>query len=145
MGPRNEPEVQIDVKKGPVFDSAPTATAGSPPLDALDGTACGPPRAPAPCTFSVAWTWRPALNVELAISGGCIGHDPSCRCAIAVSRHVHDHIETLAQIEAGRQIPQVVLVEGADHPVRMRGADAHKVFFREIRFSYGRVDVSPMR
>jgi hypothetical protein len=35
----------------------------------------------------------------------------------------------------------VVLVEGLDRKIRVRGADMHGQFFREIVFSYGRVDV----
>jgi hypothetical protein len=55
-----------------------------------------------------------------------------------------DRAQTLAQIDTGCEIPEVVLVEGADRRVRVRGADIHGQFFREIVFSYGRVDVRPV-
>jgi hypothetical protein len=144
-GPRNEAQVDLEVKKGPVFEQAPDTADGAPPIDALGGTACGPPRAPKPCSIGRAWRWRPAANVELAVSGGCIGRDPDARCAVAISRVVGDEVRTLAQIDTGLQIPEVVLVEGADHHVRVRGADRHGQFFREVAFDYGRIDVRPTR
>jgi hypothetical protein len=55
-----------------------------------------------------------------------------------------DLAQTLAQIDTGCEIPEVVLVEGPDRRVRVRGADIHGQFFREIVFSYGRVDVKPV-
>jgi len=121
---------------------------GSPPLDALGGVACGPPLSPTPCFLSRAWTWHPAPNLELSLAGGCIGHDPNAQCALAVSRtlppiagQTGDRIDTLAQIDTGREIPEVVLVEGLDRRIRVRGADLRGQFFREVIFSYGRVDV----
>jgi hypothetical protein len=143
-GPRNEAEVQLEVKVGPAFERT-RQPHGSPPLDALDGVACGPPTSPPPCSFARAWTWRPAPNVELSISGGCVGRDPNARCACAVSRTVGDRVETLVQIDTGREIPEVVLVEGLDRRIRIRGADIHKQFFREVTYSYGRVEVREMR
>jgi len=140
-GPRNEAEVQLDVKIGPAFERTPHPTSPSPALDALDGAACGPPLSPAPCSLSRAWTWRPAPNVDLSVAGGCLGRDPSARCALGVSRMVGDRRETLAQVDCGREIPEVVLVEGLDRRIRVRGADIHRQFFREIVFSYGRVEV----
>ena len=140
-GPRNDAEVELDQRWGTAFERTAHPTRSSPPLDALDGAACGPPLAPAPCSLSRAWTWRPVPNVELALSGGCIGRDPSARCAIAVSRVVGDRVDVLAQVDTGREIPEVVLVEGMDRRIRVRGADIHGQFFREIIFSYGRVDV----
>jgi hypothetical protein len=83
--------------------------------------------------------------VELAVGGGCVGFDPHARCAVAVSRSFGDRVDTLAQVDTGLVIPEVVLVEGADHPIRVRGADAHGYYFREILFSYGRVEVRNVR
>jgi sulfatase modifying factor 1 len=145
-GPRNEAEVDLPVKKGPLFEKAtPDLDVGAPPIDALGGAACGPTRSPAPCSISRAWTWRPAPNVELALSGGCVGRDPSARCAVAVSRTVDGHVQTLAQVDTGLEIPEVVLVESADHRVRVRGANLHGQYFQEVVFDYGRVDVKPVR
>ncbi len=145
-GPRNEAEVDLAIKKGPVFERAPLdSDQGAPALDALGGAACGPPRSPAPCSIARAWTWRPAPNVELALSGGCVGRDPSARCAVAVSRAVDGQVQTLAQIDTGLEIPEVVLVDSADHRVRVRGANLHGQFFNEVVFDYGRVDVRPVR
>jgi len=144
-GPRNDAEVELEVTLGPPFERTAQATRPSPPLDALDGVACGPPRLPPPCSVSRAWTWRPAANVELSLSGGCVGWDPNARCALAVSRAIGERTQTLAQVDTGREIPEVVLVESLDRRVRVRGADAHRQFFRELIFSYGQVDVKPVR
>ncbi len=54
---------------------------------------------------------------------------------------IGDRAETLAQIDSGREIPEVVLVEGMDRRIRVRGADMRGQFFREVVFSYGRVEV----
>jgi formylglycine-generating enzyme required for sulfatase activity len=140
-GPRNEAEVTLVVKTGLPFEKTARPSQASPVLDALGGQACGPPLSPAPCSLSRAWTWRPVPNVELSLAGGCLGRDPNARCAVAVSRTVGERVDTLAQIDTGREIPEVVLVEGADRRIRVRGADIHGPFFREVVFSYGRVEV----
>jgi hypothetical protein len=144
-GPRNDAEVQLDVKVGPAFERTSHPSGPSPALDALAGAACGPPLSPAPCSLSRAWTWRPAPNVELSVAGGCLGRDPSARCALGVSRMVGDRMDTLAQIDSGREIPEVVLVEGQDRRIRVRGANMRGQFFREVVFSYGRVEVKDVR
>ena len=59
FGPRNEAEVELEVKTGLPFERTSRPT-GSLALDALGGIACGPPLSPAPCSVSRAWTWRPA-------------------------------------------------------------------------------------
>jgi hypothetical protein len=140
-GPRNDAEVVLPVTIGQPFEKTLHPTRPSPPLDALDGASCGPPLSPAPCSISRAWTWRPAPNVELTLAGGCMGRDPNARCAMAVSRRVGEREETVAQVDTGREIPEVVLVEGMDRRIRVRGADIHGQYFREIVFAYGRVDV----
>ncbi len=104
-GPRNDAEVQLEVKVGASFERSRQPT-GSPPIDALDGAACGPPTSPAPCSIARAWTWRPAPNVELSVAGGCVGWDPNARCALAVSRLVGDRVQTLAQVDTGRRDPR---------------------------------------
>ncbi|MGH7439985.1 MAG: hypothetical protein ACRENE_30210, partial [Polyangiaceae bacterium] len=143
-GPRNDAEVDLEVKVGPPFERTRHPT-GSPPLAALDGAACGPPTAPGPCSFVRNWTWRPVPNVELSVAGGCVGRDPSARCALAVSRVVNDRVQTLAQVDTGREIPEVVLVEGLERRIRVRGADEHAQFFREVVYTYGKVEVREMR
>jgi hypothetical protein len=140
-GPRNDAEVKLEVKTGVPFQKAEHTSRDSPPLDALQGVACGPPLRPTPCWVSRAWTWRPSPNVELSLAGGCIGRDPTARCALAVSRTLGDQVEVLAQIDTGREIPEVVLVEGLDRRIRVRGADMKGPFFREVIYNYGRVDV----
>jgi hypothetical protein len=144
-GPRNDAQVQLEIKGGPAFERTAHASRPSPPLDALDGAACGPPASPAPCSLSRAWTWRPAPNVELSLAGGCLGRDPNARCALAVSRTLGDRSETLAQIDTGREAPDVVLVEGLERRIRVRGGDVHGQFLREVVFNYGRVDVKQVR
>ncbi|HEY1696322.1 MAG TPA: formylglycine-generating enzyme family protein [Polyangiaceae bacterium] len=143
-GPRNDAEVALDVKTGVAFEKTTHPARSSPALDALGGVTCGPPLEPAPCSLSRAWTWRPAPNVELSLAGGCMGRDPNARCAIAVSRTIGDRVDTLAQVDTGREIPEVVLVEGMDRRIRVRGADLQGPFFREVVFSFGRVEVKPV-
>ena len=87
----------------------------------------------------------PRLNVVLSVAGGCVGRDPNAHCALGVSRLRADRPANLAQIDCGREIPEVVLVEGIDRRIRVRGADLHGQFFREVIFSYGRVDVKGVR
>jgi len=140
-GPRNDAQVDLEEKWGAAFERTVHPAPQTPPLTALDGVACGPPLSPAPCSLSRAWTWRPATNVELQVGGGCVGRDPNARCALAVWRVLGDRVDVMAQVDAGREIPEVVLVEGMDRKIRVRGADIHGPFFREIVFSYGRVDV----
>lgn len=144
VGLRNDAEVHLEVKKGPSFERIASGTQRSAPLDALDGSACGPPAQPAPCSLVRAWVWRPSPNVELSVAGGCLGRDPHARCALGVSRALGDTVQTLAQIDTGAAIPEVVLVDSADHRIRVRGAEAHGYFFREVVYSYGRVDVRPV-
>ncbi|HEY5240101.1 MAG TPA: SUMF1/EgtB/PvdO family nonheme iron enzyme [Polyangiaceae bacterium] len=144
-GPRNDAEVELAVKTGLPFEKTPHPARSSPPLVALDGQSCGPPLAPAPCSLSRAWTWRPVPNVELSLAGGCMGRDPNARCAIAVSRMIGEREVALAQVDTGREIPEVVLVEGMDRRIRVRGADIHGQYFREILFTYGRIDVKDVR
>jgi hypothetical protein len=144
-GPRNDAQVQLEVKSGPAFERTVHAWRPSPPLDALGGQACGPPSSPAPCSVARAWTWRPAPNVELSLSGGCVGHDPNARCAIAVSRTSGDRVDPLAQVDTGLEIPEVVLLDNLERRIRVRGADIHRQFVREVTFSYGRVDVREVR
>jgi len=142
-GPRNEAEVELTVKKGVSFERPTGPPRPSPPLDALGGVACGPPEAPRPCSLARAWTWRPAPNVELAVSGGCVGLDPNARCAVAVSRATGDRVDTLAQIDTGIVIPEVVLVDNPERRIRIRGADPRGYYYRDVTFNYGRIDVRP--
>jgi formylglycine-generating enzyme len=139
-GPRNDAEVDLDVKVGPPFERT-RQPVGSPPIAVLGGAACGPPNAPGACSIARAWTWRPSPNVELSVAGGCVGRDPAARCALAVSRTLGERVQTLAEVDTGREIPEVVLVEGLDRRIRVRGADLRGQFFREVTFVYGRVDV----
>jgi sulfatase modifying factor 1 len=140
-GPRNDPDVRMDVKTGAALERTSHEERGSPPLDALGGTECGPPQSPAPCWTSRAWIWRPEANVELSLAGGCMGRWPNAHCAVAVTRTIGDHGETLAQVDTGQGVPDVVFVGAADRRVRVVGKDERRRFVRDIVFTYGRVDV----
>ncbi len=143
-GPRNDAEVELEIKAGAPFERAVNASLPSPPLDALDGASCGPPSAPSPCSSSRAWTWRPVPNTELTLAGGCLGRPPDARCALAVTRTVGGHADSLTQIDTGREAPEVVLVIGPER-IRVRGLDQRGHFYRDVVFRYGRVDVVAVR
>jgi hypothetical protein len=142
-GPRNEAQVQLDVTTGPVLERTAHPSA-SPPLEALGSLSCGPPATPAPCSVSRAWTWRPVPNVELSLAGGCSGRAPGVRCALAISRALHDHVDVVAEVDTGGGTPDVVFVDPAERRVRIRGWDARGTFFRDVVFSFGRVEVRPV-
>ncbi len=140
-GPRNDAEVKLEIKGGPPLERAGIGGPRSPPLDVLDGAACGPPGAPAPCTTSRAWIWRPVPNTELSLVGGCLGKGNEMRCALAVARTVGDRVETLAQIDTGREIADVGLIGGPERRVRVRGLERRGHFYRDVAFHYGIVEV----
>ena len=140
-GPRNEAEVSLDIKKGPPFERAARPSRSPPPVDALGGAACGPPSSPGACSFVRAWTWRPTWNVELSLSGGCVGRDPTARCGFAVWRSLGDGAQTLAQVDTGSEIPEVVVVDPVGRKIRVRGASNRGVFFQDLAFYFGRIDV----
>jgi sulfatase modifying factor 1 len=144
-GPRNDAEVHLDVTFGVALERASRATQPSPPLDALAGAACGPPRSPTPCWSSRAWTWRPEPNVELSLAGGCEGLWPDTRCALAISRTIAEHCDKLAEVDTGQGVPDVVFIGGADRRIRVVGKGAHGRFVRELSFRYGRVDIQEVR
>lgn len=144
-GPRNEPEVTLDVKSGIPLEREPNAPGHSPPLEALGGLTCGPPKSPSPCSSARAWTWRPEGNVELTLAGGCMGAWPETRCGLAVARTLADQMDSLAQVDTGHAAPDVVLVGGADRRIRVVGESTRGRFVREVTFSYGRIDVHDVR
>jgi formylglycine-generating enzyme len=144
-GPRNEAHVQLPVKTGPFLERT-THPSASPPLDALGSISCGPPSAPAPCTVARAWTWRPVPNVELSLGGGCAGRTPAeVKCALAISRALHDRIDVASEVATGWATPDIVFADPAERRIRIRGGEARGgAFFRDVVYSYGRVEVRPV-
>jgi hypothetical protein len=112
-----------------------------PAVPALGNVACGPPGDAGPCSMTRFWTWRPVANVVVWLSGGCVGRDPSARCGLVVWRVLGDKVDVLGDVDTGRQVPEVVLVQGREHRVRVRGATPRGPFFRELVYAYGRVEV----
>ena len=141
-GPRNDAEVELRGEDGDALrEDACTRRARRRRSTRSTGVSCGPPLAPAPCSLSRAWTWRPAPNVELPLAGGCVGRDPSARCA---HRGVADDRRPRRDAGAGRHgegDPRGGARRGDGPAIRVRGADIHGQFFREIVFTYGRIDV----
>jgi sulfatase-modifying factor enzyme 1 len=135
-GPKNDARVNLEVKRGPVFEHA-SGDAISLPVEALGGVTCGG-HGDTACALARAWTWRPVPNVELAIRGGCVGLSASTRCGLAVAA---PSARLLAQVDCGREVPEVVLVQGGEHRVRVRGWNERGPFFQELVYSYGRVEV----
>jgi hypothetical protein len=84
-------------------------------------------------------------NVELSLAGGCAARDHSVGCGLALSRTTGERVDVLAQVDTGLGTPDVVFVDVAEHRVRVRGVDLHGAFFRDLVFSFGRVDVKPVR
>jgi hypothetical protein len=147
-GPRNDARVELAVKAGHALEKGAKALindAGTPAILAVGNVACGPPEHPAPCFLARTWTWRPVANVELLLAGGCVGTPSNARCGLSVARPTGGAPEGLADVDTGQQVPEIVLVEGPAKRVRVRGADVHGSFFRELVYHYGRVDVRELK
>ncbi|MBV9948780.1 MAG: formylglycine-generating enzyme family protein [Myxococcales bacterium] len=142
-GPRNDAEVHLDVKTGPLLERV--ASRPSPALDALGGISCGGTKAASPCWVARTWVWRPEPNVELTVGGGCVGHWPTAHCGVAVSRGPSGASQVILQVDTGQAEPDVVYVSRPEGRLRLRAADVHGRFVREIVYSYGRLQLQPSR
>jgi hypothetical protein len=141
-GPRTDAKVELELKTGPVFEKASFwPDVALPPVPAIGNVACGPPNDAGVCSLARLWTWRPVANVVVWLSGGCVGRDPSARCGLVVWRMLGDKLDVLGDLDTGREVPEVVLVQGHEHRVRVRGANARGPFFKELFYAYGRVEV----
>jgi sulfatase modifying factor 1 len=138
-GPKNEAKVELEVKLGSALSKIER------PEDlpaAIQALAC-PANAPAggACSFPRQWIWRPTGNVEIYLRNGCLGSGLALRCTIAAHTFLGDKILELARFAIGREIPEVVLVAGEKRSARARGGDAKGPVFRELEYSYGKVEV----
>jgi sulfatase modifying factor 1 len=146
-GPRNEAKVELAVKFGSPLSKIENPADLPAAIQALecpatsssssgDGSSEG-----TPCAFPRQWIWRPTGNVEIFLRNGCIGSGLGLRCTIAAHTMLGDKIVPLARFAIGREIPEVVLVAGEQRNVRARGGDIKGPVFRELVYSYGKVDV----
>lgn len=144
QGPENTQTVDLKVRMGPAFEHVSRSETPTPPVKHADEAACGPPTRPQPCILSAKWKWRPAGNVELYVAAGCVGKPRDARCGVVVTTEDSGG-RVLTQVDAGREMPEVVLVAGEERHLRMRGGDASGPFFRELVYVFGAVDVRAAR
>ncbi len=136
-GPRNEAKVELEVKVGqPLSKIENVAELPQPVLDLpcpspVEGT----------CVYPRAWIWRPSGNVEIYLRNGCTGSGLGLRCGFVVVQLLGDKVNVMARVAVGREIPEVVLVAGEGRNVRARGGDIRGPVFRELVYSYGKVEV----
>ncbi len=161
-GPKNDPDMEFELKRGAVLERSAKPSELAAPLVALGTKIWGSDGAGA-FVATHAWTWRPVPNEELRVTSGC-AHPPDARekggrCGVLVARvteggasvdagaaigdagGVAPGVHLLAQIDSGHQLSDVVLF-GNPKLVRMWGIDAKGAFVREIGYAYGRVDVA---
>lgn len=140
-GPRNEAKVELAVKRGLLLEKLGRPEDSPKPVEALG---CSSPTGEA-CVYEKVWIWRPMGNVEMHIRVGCSGWKEASRCGGVVVQLSGDKAEVMAKVDAGREIPEFVVINAEDRRIRMRGADAGGTFFREIVYVYGKVEVRPVR
>jgi hypothetical protein len=137
-GPRNEAKVELAVKVGqPLSKIENVAELPQSVLD-LD---CPSPVDAGACVYPRAWIWRPSGNVEIYLRSGCTGSGLGLRCGIVAVTLLDEKVHVLARFAVGREIPEVVLVAGEGKNARARGGDPRGPVFREMVYSYGKVDV----
>jgi hypothetical protein len=145
-GPRNDARVELDVKNGQALHRIEEGEDPPPPQIAALG--CGAPGEPTQeCTRARVWIWRPSGNVQLWVKGGCAGGEgDERRCGILVARLLGERAEVMANVEAGHEPPEVVLLSGEGRHIRMKGGYGEKdVFFREITYAYGKLEVREIK
>jgi formylglycine-generating enzyme required for sulfatase activity len=145
-GPRNDAQVELDVKTGQALHKL--EEGDDPPPAAVGPLGCGAPGEPTQsCTRERVWVWRPSGNVVLWVKGGCAGGEgDERRCGILVARVVDGRAEVMANVEAGHEPPEVVLLSGEGRKIRMKGGYGEKdVFFRELSYAYGKVEVREIK
>ena len=141
-GPKNEAKVDLEVKLGSALSKIERPEDLPPAIRALPCPALAPAPANAgTCSFPRQWVWRPTGNVQIYLRNGCTGSGLALRCTILAHTFLGDKILELARLTIGREIPEVVLVAGEQRSVRARGGDVKGPVFRELVYSYGKVDV----
>jgi hypothetical protein len=81
------------------------------------------------------------------VKGGCAGGEgDERRCGILVGRVVGERAEVMANVESGHEPPEVVLLSGEGRKIRMKGGYGEKdVFFRELAYAYGKIEVREIK
>jgi formylglycine-generating enzyme len=135
-GPRNDAKVDLKTVHGQTFSGTkvsalPAAVRDMPCNKDLD----------TPCDHEHAWIWQPIANVEIFVKGGCVGEKVTARCGMILAVLRGDEARVLAHVDAGREIPEAVLMAGDGRRIRIRGHDT-KPFFREVTYNFGRLDVA---
>ena len=136
-GTKNDAKVELAVTAGaPLERSAKPADLAA-PFAPLAARAWGDA---ATFTFSRAWTWHPVPNEELVIGAGCAREGRAQRCGLIVGRVMDGAAQTVAQFEAGHELPEVAQF-GEARRIRARAADAQGGFTRELTYTYGHVEI----
>jgi len=136
-GPRNEAKVDLEVKVGQPLSRIENVQ--ELPQSVLDLPCPSPQKGT--CVYPRAWIWRPSGNVEIYLRNGCTGSGLGLRCGIVAATLLGDKVHVLARANVGREIPEVVLVAGEGRNARARGGDIRGPVFREMVYSYGKVEV----
>jgi formylglycine-generating enzyme required for sulfatase activity len=138
-GPRNDAKVDLTVTWGQPLRKL---EKGEEMPSGLAALGCATPDdTTSACASTIVWDWRPAGNVDLYVKGGCILQGNDRHCGVVVGRVIGETAQVLAWADAGNAIPDVVLLQGEGRHIRMKGGDVSGAFFKELDYSYGRVDV----
>jgi formylglycine-generating enzyme required for sulfatase activity len=138
-GPRNEAIVDLAVKVGSPLSRIENVQ--ELPQSVLDLPCPSPDADAGACVYPRGWIWRPSGNVDIYLRSGCTGSGLGLRCGMVAATILGEKMVVLAHANVGREIPEVVLVAGEGRNARARGGDVHGPVFRELVYSYGKVDV----
>lgn len=134
-GPKNAVEVGLTLKGSPglTFTSTEIPNALRADLERTIGKETRVAR---------AWAWWPVGNEELDVVLACGAVKRVC--TFLVARRTADGPKVVAEVEVGRELPELARVGDPRH-LRLRGFDPRGSYNRDITYIYGRVDVGELR
>jgi len=141
-GPRNDAEVNLQVKRGKGLEARERVDKRivdqvAPQLGRLAGEDLAQP---GDFRFERMWVWRPIGNEELVVLGGCEGLGRHPACGIVVTRVILDRANVLAWASSGRWVPNVH-IDRDPRDLWLFGGDELGSFRRLVGYVYGRVSV----
>jgi sulfatase modifying factor 1 len=141
-GPRNEAEVNLQVKRGKGLEARERVDQRiveqiASRLGQLAGDDLSKPD---DFHFERMWVWRPIGNEELVVLGGCAGIGRQPACGIVVARVILDQATPLAWASSGHWVPNVH-VDREPRDLWLFGGDELGSFRRLVGYVWGRVSV----